>query len=57
LKTVFLGDVSPNSTIDSIKAAFAAYGNVFVRIPVDRETGVMKGLYFNFSFFVKKMIV
>jgi len=46
LNKVFLGGVSPESTVDSIKAAFAEYGSVFVKILSDKDTGEKKGIAF-----------
>jgi len=43
---VFLGGISPTSTVESIKAAFAAFGCVFVKILSDKDTGVRKDIAF-----------
>jgi nucleolin len=42
--TLFVGNLSFNSSEDSLRSVFAQYGDVMgVRVPTDRESGRMKG--------------
>jgi RNA recognition motif-containing protein len=45
--TIYIGNLSPEVTEDHLSSVFAEYGSVkTVKLPVDRETGQMRGFAF-----------